>query len=355
MGTLYNQAIAPLVGYALRSFVWDQGEANMNEGYHLSRRNYHCTFATMIIAWREAWNAAQTRAPAGEAETATAASLEAARLVRSGWAEAPQRPSLAPATPWTFVQLHSCDVGNDEQMNNYGAIRMAQDDAVRFGVNVAMAVAFDYGHVGIHSPHKAEVGVRLALKVAHNAFGVVPAPASAQAAAASTSTFAADDGPIIAGACVHTAPSYDAASQRNITRVALLLSNAKGLHLSPTAECAAQSPLCCNVTANTSFGRAGYGVASGVAQISVGNVWIGEDWHDAIISIGPDGASLLLTADLGDMLDPVLRAPVWEVQGWLGAFPSCSLRNMAEIPLAPFGPLAVSPTCVWPTAASGAV
>jgi hypothetical protein len=42
---------------------------------------------------------------------------------------------------------------------------MAHADASQALDGVSYAVSFDHGHDGIHSPHKSEVGRRLALKV----------------------------------------------------------------------------------------------------------------------------------------------------------------------------------------------
>lgn len=43
MGTLFAQLIGPFIGTRLRSFLWYQGEANMNEGFHLTRANCMCS------------------------------------------------------------------------------------------------------------------------------------------------------------------------------------------------------------------------------------------------------------------------------------------------------------------------
>ena len=86
-----------------------------------------------------------------------------------------------PVAPFNLVQLHACDGGNTgqdfEDFCNYGDIRLSQSDAARTLDRVGFAVSYDNGHVGIHSPHKAEVGRRLALKVAQTAYGESSAPA----------------------------------------------------------------------------------------------------------------------------------------------------------------------------------
>lgn len=290
----FNQAIGPLLGTSVRSFLWYQGEANMNEGFHLSRRNYACIFREMIVEWRAAFS--------------------------------------QPAAPFNLVQLHACDGGNTGQcfadFCNYGDIRLAQSDAARTLPRVGFAVSYDNGHVGIHSPHKAEVGRRLALKVVQVAYG--------EGAAAA-------DGPGLRGACVAAAPR---SAGDNTTTVRLALRNAAGLALRPTQECAVQSPQCCNGTA-----PGVPGTALGLAQVSVGQVWHGQAWYDAALRL--DGDDVLLSADLGDLAHrwdwagPV-NLPVWQVRFALGAFPSCAVVNANGIPLAPFGPVAVSPACGFP-------
>jgi len=47
---LYNSMIAPIVGYAMKGFVWYQGESNT-----VSPWSYCQLFTTMIAAWRKAW------------------------------------------------------------------------------------------------------------------------------------------------------------------------------------------------------------------------------------------------------------------------------------------------------------
>lgn len=89
------------------------------------------------------------------------------------------------------------------------------------------------------------------------------------------------------------------------------------------------------------------GTAYGIAQICIGDVWRGQQWYDATMEIGGDGHSVVFTADLGADQHPwgQENAAVWQVRFAVGAFPSCALMNENGIPLAPFGPLAVSPAC----------
>ena len=107
-------------------------------------------------------------------------------------------------------------------------------------------------------------------------------------------------------------------------------------------ECHVQSPTCCNGT------HPGLpGTAYGIAQISVGQVWKGQQWYDATMELGTDGASVIFTADLTDNVHAwgFENDPVWQVRFTQGAFPSCAVVNANGIPLAPFGPLAVAPAC----------
>ena len=283
-GTLFNQILSPLVGTSVRSVMWYQGEANMNEGYHLTRGNYRCLFMNMISSWRRAFKQ---------------------------------------AFPFNLVQLHACDSGNTGQCYadfcNYGDIRMAQDDVQRTLPDIGLAVSYDQGSSTIHSKHKTLVGQRLGWKVLETAY-----PKSAVNA----------DGPVLQSACVSQLPTLSGAS--HIAQVRLRLDNNKKISLVPSTECLVQSPTCCNVT------QAGLeGVAYGIAQVSTGSVWTGDTWHSATIQ--PDGTDLLLNIDLGASYDT--NNPIWEVRYAHGAFPSCAVVNDMGIPIKPFGPLAVSPLC----------
>ena len=48
---LYNQMMAPIAGYQALAVLWDQGEANMDEGFMLRREQYSCLFREMIASW----------------------------------------------------------------------------------------------------------------------------------------------------------------------------------------------------------------------------------------------------------------------------------------------------------------
>eukprot|EP01060_Flectonema_neradi_P014274 TRINITY_DN2097_c0_g1_i2.p1 TRINITY_DN2097_c0_g1~~TRINITY_DN2097_c0_g1_i2.p1 ORF type:complete len:556 (+),score=133.62 TRINITY_DN2097_c0_g1_i2:120-1787(+) len=289
-GTLYNQMMSPLVGTTVRSFMWYQGEANMNEGYHLTRLNYGCLFRSMIEGWRSAWGQV----------TGTNVDI-----------------------PFNFVQLHSCDRDNNGQcfsdFCNYGDIRMAEDDVRRFLKNTGMAVSYDQGHSGIHSPHKAPLGVRLGGQILKSAYAAGNNP----------------DGPLVQSACVSQLPTKTANGY--VAEVTIKLSNNDNLRLQPTEECEQLSPDCCTGKA------AGLnGVALGLGQMATGVVWTGDNWFDSAIRI--EDGNLILSANVGtDSKTPTV--PIWEVRYAHGAFPSCALVNNNSVPIRPFGRLAVSPLC----------
>ena len=52
---LYDDKIAPLAGFNVRAVLWYQGEANTDEGYTRSRREYACQMRLLIDTWRAAW------------------------------------------------------------------------------------------------------------------------------------------------------------------------------------------------------------------------------------------------------------------------------------------------------------
>eukprot|EP00041_Stephanoeca_diplocostata_P003301 m.33309 g.33309 ORF g.33309 m.33309 type:complete len:596 (+) comp14225_c0_seq1:347-2134(+) len=296
--TLFEQMIGPFIGTGVRSFLWYQGEANMNEGFHLTRMTYGCLLREMIRGWRQEWGNS--------------------------------------AIPFNLVQLHSCDLGNTGQCYadwcNYGDIRMAHSDAANELDGVGFAVSFDQGHSGIHSPHKSEVGRRLALKILEVAYDGAVAAADA-------------NGPSLVSACSTTQTRHPGASVETIngnsaTQVLLTLDNTAGLAFRNTMECETQTPVCCNAT-----GGGPPGVAVGIAQIQLCDVWSGGTWYNATMQIGPDNGTILLTAFVTNAAP---RATVCQVRMTLGAFPSCAVVNGRGIPLAPFGPVAVSPACTMP-------
>jgi sialate O-acetylesterase len=117
---LYNGMIAPLTPYAVRGFIWYQGESNATP----SRAHfYHRLFSTMIRDWRAAW---------GQGEL-----------------------------PFLFVQL--ANYGKVAPDNKWAELREAQTQTLALR-NTGMAVTIDIGNPeDIHPTNKQDVGARLAL------------------------------------------------------------------------------------------------------------------------------------------------------------------------------------------------
>ena len=153
---LYNQMMAPIAGYQALAVLWDQGEANMDEGFMLRREQYACLFREMILSWRQAWGNV--------------------------------------ALPFVFPQLHACGSQKNNCSNadcsagSWTTIRSAQDDVFQTVPAVGMAVSYDQGFGGVHSPHKQPVGHRMALELRRVALG--------------EALSAAEQGPSLIGACL---------------------------------------------------------------------------------------------------------------------------------------------------------
>ncbi|MCX8019184.1 MAG: sialate O-acetylesterase [Chitinophagaceae bacterium] len=128
-GVLFNGMIAPLKNYAIKGFVWYQGESNV------SRANtYAELFAGLIHDWRDRWN--------------------------------------MPAAPFLYVQLTSfLDYDYVPGESQWALLREAQMKCLSLN-NTAMAVAIDLGEWNdIHPDNKKEVGIRLALGARAKAYG----------------------------------------------------------------------------------------------------------------------------------------------------------------------------------------
>lgn len=120
---LFNGMIAPIAGYALRGFVWYQGETNTAYGAH-----YGDVLAALVKSWREAW---------GQGDA-----------------------------PFLIVQLP-----NFRNTRFWPDLRAGQATVARELPNVGLAVTIDVGNPkDIHPMKKQVVGQRLALiarKLAH--------------------------------------------------------------------------------------------------------------------------------------------------------------------------------------------
>jgi sialate O-acetylesterase len=125
----YNAMIAPLAPYAIRGFLWYQGEGNRDRA-----AQYRALFPTLIHAWRAAW---------GEGEA-----------------------------PFLFVQLAAYGPTLPRPAESRSAeLRDAQASALALP-NTAMAVTIDIGDPDdVHPKNKREVGRRLALAARAVAYG----------------------------------------------------------------------------------------------------------------------------------------------------------------------------------------
>src|SRR4030095_9378851 len=123
-GCLYNGMIAPLVPFSIQGVIWYQGESNAGQA-----RLYRQLFPTMILSWRQRWNA---------------------------------------EFPFLYVQLANFNArrvpptGQPEE-SQWAELREAQLMTLEVP-RTAMALAIDIGEADdIHPKNKQEVGRRLAL------------------------------------------------------------------------------------------------------------------------------------------------------------------------------------------------
>jgi sialate O-acetylesterase len=126
---LYNAMIAPLVGYAVKGFLWYQGESNT------SRADAYAKLQPAMIAdWRNKWN--------------------------------------EPAAPFLYVQLPGfMEMNYLPTESQWAEFREAQLRSLSLP-QTAMAVAIDLGEWNdIHPDRKKEVGERLALAAGKIAYG----------------------------------------------------------------------------------------------------------------------------------------------------------------------------------------
>lgn len=116
-GRIFNARVAPIAPYALRGFLWYQGESNAGRGE--DPRNYRIKMRALIDGWRETWG----------------------------------RPEL----PFYFVQLPSF---NDEAT---GWVRLREEQRRSLAIeHTGMAVTIDLRDTDIHPANKLDVGNRLA-------------------------------------------------------------------------------------------------------------------------------------------------------------------------------------------------
>jgi hypothetical protein len=118
---MFNKKIAPLIPYAIRGAIWNQGEHNSDNG-----RIYAAKLEALIHGWRKQWG--------------------------------------NPELPFYFTQMQSYG-GTDPQDVGFADIREAQRLFFMNAKNVGMAVQYDLNATdpkGIHYNNKLDAGKRLA-------------------------------------------------------------------------------------------------------------------------------------------------------------------------------------------------
>jgi sialate O-acetylesterase len=126
---LYNTMIAPLENYAVKGFVWYQGESNAGRADEYAKLQ-----PSMIEDWRKKWN--------------------------------------EPNAPFLYVQLPNyMEMNYQPTESQWAAFREAQLKSLSVS-NTGMAVAIDLGEWNdIHPDRKKDVGERLALAAEKVAYG----------------------------------------------------------------------------------------------------------------------------------------------------------------------------------------
>lgn len=125
---LYNSNVHPFIPYALRGFLWYQGESNASRA-----ADYRVSFSAMIRQWRRDF---------GQADA-----------------------------PFLFVQLANFEPPGDASERQWAFQREAQAAALALP-HTAMAVTIDIGDPkDIHPRNKQEVGRRLALLARAKVYG----------------------------------------------------------------------------------------------------------------------------------------------------------------------------------------
>ncbi len=135
---IYNAMVAPVLPYAVRGFIWYQGENNAGDVLYLAKMR------ALIAGWRKAWGGEEL--------------------------------------PFYFVQLAAFNGGRPGEAppfagNPWAVVRDMQRQALSVP-RTGMAVAIDLGEEAkIHPRNKIDVGSRLALWALHDEYGqkeVVP-------------------------------------------------------------------------------------------------------------------------------------------------------------------------------------
>ncbi|MBT1697586.1 beta galactosidase jelly roll domain-containing protein [Fulvivirgaceae bacterium PWU4] len=126
---LYNANIAPLTSFALKGFIWYQGESNVDRA-----EEYRALFPALIRDWRKQWGMGDL--------------------------------------PFLFVQLaNHYEEQPQPTESNWAELREAQAMTLKLP-NTGMASAIDIGEAGdIHPKNKLDVGRRLGMAAMKTAYG----------------------------------------------------------------------------------------------------------------------------------------------------------------------------------------
>ena len=116
-GRIFNARVAPIAPYALKGFIWYQGESNAGNGE--DPRNYRHKTRALVEGWRSVWN--------------------------------------QPELPFYFVQLPAF------RDTSAGWVRLREEQRLSLDIpNTGMAVTIDLKDEDIHPANKQDVGYRLA-------------------------------------------------------------------------------------------------------------------------------------------------------------------------------------------------
>jgi len=278
---LYNQMIAPLVNNSYRAVMWYQGEANMDEGYALASSVYQCMFRNMILEWRRA---------------------------------------MGVEVPFVFMQLSACG-SHDDYTWRWEAIREAQAKVELTTPRTGMAISFDKGFKGIHTPYKDVPSNRLAYRIMDVAFKFPTPPR-----------------PQVLGACALVIGGQNN-DTTNTSVVQVRLGSFDGPYLAGTQNCSTTGPrLCCENPSGLKLDGSAYGIA----QMSVANTNGVLGWYDATIKLNDQG--FVLTAATGD----TTKSFLWTLRFEAGSYPQCAAYNKYGLPVGPFAEVMIEPSCDFP-------
>jgi len=278
---LFNQMIAPLTNNSYRAVMWYQGEANLDEGYALSSSSYQCMFRNMILEWRRA---------------------------------------MRVEVPFVFMQISACGSSNDYAWR-WESIREAQAKVETTTPHTGMAISFDKGYKGIHTPYKDIPSDRLAYRIMDVAFNVQTPPR-----------------PRVLGACALVIGGRNN-DTTNTSAVQVRLEGMDGMYMAGTKNCSTTGKrLCCGNPSGMKLD----GEAYGIGQMSVANTNGILGWYDATIELNDQG--FVLKADTGD----TTKSFLWTLRFEAGSYPQCAVYNRYGLPLGPFAEVMIAPSCDFP-------